>query len=42
MQKYIALIIIAIVLNACGNKQNKPVEILTPNQNEFVVTLSDA
>ena len=42
MQKYIALIIITIVLNACGNKQNKPVEILTPNQNEFVVTLSDA
>jgi cobalt-zinc-cadmium efflux system membrane fusion protein len=42
MQKYIALIIITIVLNACGNKQNKPVEILTRNQNEFVVTLSDA
>jgi hypothetical protein len=42
MQKYIALIIITIVLNACGNKQNKPVEISSPNQNEFVVTLSEA
>lgn len=42
MQKYIALIIIAIVLNACGNKQNKPVEISSPNQNEFVVTLTEA
>jgi cobalt-zinc-cadmium efflux system membrane fusion protein len=42
MQKYIALIIITIVLNACGNKQNKPVEISSPNQNEFVVTLTEA
>lgn len=42
MHKYIAIIIITIVLNACGNKQNKPVEILSQNQNEFVVTLTDA
>jgi cobalt-zinc-cadmium efflux system membrane fusion protein len=42
MQKYIALIIITIVLNACGNKQKKPVEISSPNQNEFVVTLTEA
>ncbi len=41
MNKYIAIILIPLVLNACGIKQNKSEELVAPSENLNIINLTD-